>query len=90
MIAKKITHLKDLHLALNQWTDGPKQLLITNKSIFFRDNLVKTLIFTDEQLIIRYVMVHPYKIGTFFVAVSNESFDNLRKQRPELDIRQIG
>lgn len=79
---------EEVDRAFMQWTDGPKFLLAHPESplpVLKRSNMVGS---TSKML--KWVEDYEGSIGTIFVATEDGLLYNMRKSRPDLDIRQLG
>ena len=83
----------EIELAMREWTDGPKILLAHPESPLpvlkkahemskVGDGLVGS---TSKML--NFVKNYPYNVATIFVATEDGLLYNMRKERPDLDIR---
>ena len=78
--------LEELNKAFNEWTEAPQYLIAHPESplpILNRANFVGS---TSKML--DWIKNFPHKIGTIYVATEEGLLYDMRKIRPELDIRQ--
>ena len=78
--------LEELELALREWTDGPKYIIAHPESPL--PILKKADYVGSTRGMLNWIRDYPKNIGTIFVATEEGLLYNMRKERPELDIRQ--
>lgn len=77
---------EEIDKAMKGWTDGPKFLLAHPESPL--PVLEKADLVGSTSKMLKWVEDYPNKIATIFVATEDGLLYNMRKSRPELDIRQ--
>jgi len=77
---------EEIDFAMKGWTDGPKFLLAHPESPL--PVLEKADLVGSTSKMLKWVEDYPHKIATIFVATEDGLLYNMRKLRPELDIRQ--
>lgn len=83
----------EIELAMREWTDGPKILLAhpesplpVLKKAYEMSKEGNGLVGSTSKML-NFVKNYPYKVATIFVATEDGLLYNMKKERPELDIR---
>lgn len=76
----------ELEKAMKEWTDGPKYVLAHPESPL--PVLQKADYVGSTHGMLNYIKEFPRDVGTFFVATEEGLLHDMRRARPELDIRQ--
>jgi quinolinate synthase len=83
----------EIQLAMREWTDGPKILLAHPESPLPVLKMASEMAKTGDGLVgstskmLKFVENYPYKYATIYVATEPGLLYNMKKIRPELDIR---
>ncbi len=81
-----------IHHMYSTWTDGPKYSLLQTSSdidLMSRATADSNIIIGNPTELTEWIENFSKVIGTFYIDVDDETFSNMKKLKPRLDLQQV-